>query len=216
VKRSIYNKLMKMDNTVLNILSIHARNDFLDKVMPKITYCNDYGQIYILFAAIILWKNSLAAFLNILLALALGLTCGEGLFKHVFKRKRPLITENNFTLLIKFPDSFSFPSGHTTSSFAVLGVTWYMNLQFKYFILVLAILIAFSRLYLYVHYPSDIVGGIVLGFICAFISIKISSHISLIKLLYANAMPEHKWNIYLFKISELRLITHQLISNNLL
>jgi len=124
-----------MDNKLLNILSIHARNTLLDKIMQKNTKCNDLGQVYILYAAIILGANSLAGFLNILLALALGLICGEGLFKHAFERRRPLIAESKYTLLVKLPDSFSFPSGHTISSFAFLGVTWYMDLQFKYLII---------------------------------------------------------------------------------
>jgi undecaprenyl-diphosphatase len=179
--------LVRLDEKLLFLLSIKIKNVFFDRVMPYITRSNDCGQIYFILAFIALfWNGNRVEFANILLALTLGLVFGEGLIKYVFKRQRPAIEIKNYDFLINMPNSFSFPSGHTTSSFAVLGVAWYMNLSCKYLILILAILIAFSRIYLRVHYPTDIIGGIVLGFICAGATISITAHLDFIRFLYLN------------------------------
>ncbi|NLI90769.1 MAG: phosphatase PAP2 family protein [Peptococcaceae bacterium] len=185
MKNLIHNKFLQIDNILLDVLSIKIKNTFFDRLMPKITHWNDYGQIYII-TSIILWKDNLTNLLNIFLALTLGLLSGEGFIKYLFKRERPLVTPDNYCFLIKFPNSSSFPSGHTTSSFAVLGVTWYMDLQYKYVILVLAVVISFSRVYLHVHYPSDIIGGILLGFICAMITIKMPECLGMIQSIFSN------------------------------
>ncbi|OCZ49827.1 phosphatase PAP2 family protein [Dehalobacter sp. TeCB1] len=179
MKNALYDKFIKLDNILLEACSIKMKNSILDKVMPKITRTNNYGQVYVV-TAVILWRNNLTNLLNILLALSLGLLWGEGLIKYLVKRERPPAVSENYSYLIKFPHSFSFPSGHTTSSFAVLGVSWSLNLPYKYLILALAVVISFSRVYLHVHYPSDIIGGVILGFLCAVIALKIPELHSLV------------------------------------
>jgi undecaprenyl-diphosphatase len=81
-------------------------------------------------------------------------------------RYRPIYKNPNYKLLIKTPKTSSFPSGHTTSAFAVFGIFWEINSSLVYIFLGIAILIAFSRLYLYLHYPSDVFVGILLGLFC--------------------------------------------------
>ncbi|NLZ48864.1 MAG: phosphatase PAP2 family protein, partial [Clostridiales bacterium] len=72
---------------------------------------------------------------------------------------------------ISKPSSFSFPSGHTGFSFAATGVLAKYFRKYRIPLFILASLMAFSRVYLCVHYPSDIIGGIILGLICSQISI---------------------------------------------
>lgn len=172
---------MKIDSIVLNFCSKSIKNKFFDKIMPGITHSNDYGQVYLLFAAVIIfYRHKINEGINIFIALILGLILGEGILKHIFKRTRPLSSEEQ-QLIIERPKSFSFPSGHTTSSFSALGVLWGMNSDYKYVILFIAILISFSRLYLHVHYPSDVIGGMVLGLICAKGALLITSGVNLFK-----------------------------------
>ncbi|WP_259473062.1 phosphatase PAP2 family protein [Clostridium estertheticum] len=95
------------------------------------------------------------------------------LVKHVAKRIRPSANITSVNLLIVKPLFYSFPSGHTTSSFAVAGVLARYFKEYALEFLSLAFLISFSRLYLYVHYPTDVLAGIILGFICSGIIIYV-------------------------------------------
>ena len=65
------------------------------------------------------------------------------------------------------PNSYSFPSGHSSSSFAAATALFIMNKKTGVCAYVLAFLIAFSRLYNYVHFPSDVICGIILGILSA-------------------------------------------------
>ena len=73
------------------------------------------------------------------------------------------------TLLVKAPTDFSFPSGHTAASFAAAAALLFSKCRGWIPALVLAILIALSRLYLYVHYPTDVLAGVAVGFLCGFL-----------------------------------------------
>jgi undecaprenyl-diphosphatase len=107
-------------------------------------------------------------------ALILSSILGEGLIKHLVKRPRPFIADPAVQLLIAKPLSYSFPSGHTTSAFAAAGIIVKMVKRYRAYVITLALLIAFSRMYLFVHYPTDIVGGIILGLVCSKIVIYFS------------------------------------------
>ena len=102
---------------------------------------------------------------------------GEGLLKHLIRRIRPPYKFLNYKFLVKLPRTSSFPSGHTTSAFAVLGVLWGLNYKWAYMFLLLALLIAFSRLYLCLHYPSDVFAGVILGLLCGKIVINLYKNI---------------------------------------
>lgn len=174
MKRKLF---MKMDYRILNICALGMKNDYFDRMMPKISRLNDYGMIYILLALISIFLDyRINMAVNVIMALTLGVFLGEGFIKHLIKRSRPCLLNATNEILIKFPRSFSFPSGHTTSSFAVFGVLWLANSDLKYFFLFIAIIISFSRMYLYVHYPSDILAGIILGLICSRIIIALSGN----------------------------------------
>ena len=108
-----------------------------------------------------------------LFALLLGLILGEIILKPTVGRLRPFLKYEGFESVIPNLSPNSFPSGHTTSSFAASTVIFIKKIKFRMFYIILAFLIAFSRIYFTVHYPSDIVGGIILGLICAYASTQI-------------------------------------------
>ena len=97
-------------------------------------------------------------------ALLVDLVICNGILKPLVHRIRPFDVKTGIELLVKRPIDFSFPSGHTAASFASV-MALYLAGEKRLWIpaLVLAVLIAFSRLYLYVHYPTDVLGGVVAG-----------------------------------------------------
>ena len=88
----------------------------------------------------------------------------NGVIKNAVARTRPYIINSSIQLLIDQPKEFSFPSGHTAVSFTAVTALFLAKEKILWKIaLVLAVFIAFSRLYLYVHFPTDILGGVIVG-----------------------------------------------------
>ena len=141
----------------------------LDAVMPVITHLGDGGILWIALAVLLLClpkyrQTGLATGI----ALAIGLLICNLWLKPWIGRLRPFdYAEQCFgriiPLLINAPRDFSFPSGHTIAGFESATVLLLRHWKIGIPVAVLAVLIAFSRLYLYVHYPTDVLSSIVLG-----------------------------------------------------
>lgn len=166
-----------LKNIDLNLLlAIHntSQNFIFDILMPWISSLGNIGIVWISISlALISKKKYRRVGIMCLIALILGTLTGELFLKNVVGRLRPFMSLPDARLLIEKPTSFSFPSGHTTSSFAAAAVLAGNFKRYRIPVFGLAGLIAFSRMYLLVHYPSDILGGIILGIICARIAMKI-------------------------------------------
>ena len=156
-----------MDGQILLWLQDNLRNPILDSIFVFITTLGNAGIIWALIAIILLIVKATrkAGVCCITAGLAI-LILNEGLIKHLINRARPFTQVEGLTILIKAPGSSSFPSGHTATSFAATTVMLLM-LPKKYSIpaLILASSIAFSRLYVGVHYPTDVLGGLIMGVI---------------------------------------------------
>ena len=149
---------------VLDYIAEHFRNGFMDLVMPKITLLGDGGVFWILVAvALLLCKRTRKTGLMMGTALALGLLFCNLLLKPMVARVRPYDVKGILPYLCAVQRDYSFPSGHTTASFEAATVLFLRYRKWGIAALVLAALIAFSRMYLYVHYPTDILAGLVLG-----------------------------------------------------
>jgi undecaprenyl-diphosphatase len=165
---SILQEFKKMDFSILNFIHNTTQNPVFDKTMPFITWLGNMGLVWIAIS-ILLILNKKYRSIGIMCIAALILTAilGEAILKNIIQRPRPFLQVPVINLLITKPMSYSFPSGHTASSFAVVGIIFSTIKKFRIHAIILAILIAFSRMYLYVHYPSDILGGILLGLLCS-------------------------------------------------
>ena len=157
------------DLPILDWIAEHIACPFLDGVMPAITFLGDKGWIWILLAAVLLclpkYRKSGFAMAT---ALLMGLVVCNLWLKPAIGRLRPFAYQlqycgNVIPLLIAAPTDPSFPSGHTVASFEAATVLLLRDRKWGVCALVLACLIAFSRLYLYVHYPTDVLAAMVLG-----------------------------------------------------
>lgn len=151
-------------------------NPIFDFLMTIITTLGNSGIIWIAIGIFFLFQKSpkkkrLAT--TIFIALIIFAVIGLVILKPMIARPRPCwVVDVN--LLIPNPKDYSFPSGHTGSSFVATTVIYHYNKKWGIYAGILASIIAFSRLYHFVHYPTDILGGLILGIACGFAAIKIT------------------------------------------
>ena len=156
-----------MEIQILNWLqSLHT--PILDKIMQLITHLGDMGIIWIILTIVMLLiPKTRKSGVIMAAALIVDVILCNVILKNLIARVRPYDVNTAVQVLVAKPKDFSFPSGHTAA-------------------LALAILIAFSRMYLYVHYPTDILGGVIFGSLSAWIGYRISTKV----LLYAMMKKE--------------------------
>lgn len=156
--------LQNYDFAILDWINGNFRCAFLDAIMPAISFLGNAGWFWIAVAAVLLiTKKYRRVGAAVALALIFGLIVGNLTLKPLVSRIRPYDARPYIELLINKPSDFSFPSGHTLASFEAATALILGDKRLGIPALILAVLIAFSRLYLYVHYPSDVVAGVVLG-----------------------------------------------------
>ena len=141
----------------------HLTGPFMDTVMPYISSLARHGEFWILVTLILLcFKKTRKAGVAMGMAMACGYLIGNMGMKNLFARTRPYDATTVDLLVAKLHD-FSFPSGHTLVSFEAATALTVYHRKWGIAALVLATLIAYSRLYLFVHYPTDVLVGAVMG-----------------------------------------------------
>lgn len=159
---------------ILEWIQDNMKTQTMDVVMKKITSIGDYGLIWIIVSIILILSASKKKYGYIMvISFILCVLIGNAGLKPLVERVRPFEINKMIEILIAKPTDFSFPSGHTMSSFASAIILLYMDKRIGIFALLLAISIGFSRLYLFVHFPTDVLAGMVIGVIIGIISIKI-------------------------------------------
>ncbi|MDD4126036.1 MAG: phosphatase PAP2 family protein [Eubacteriales bacterium] len=138
---------------------------FLDFIMPKISFLGNSGWIWIAAAAALLcFKKTRKHGITLAFGLIICLLLNNLTLKPLIARDRPFIYDPTIKLIINAPKEYSFPSGHTLSAFMAATVLWHCDKRrFGYAAFIIASLIGFSRLYLQVHYLTDVLGGAVIG-----------------------------------------------------
>ena len=153
-----------LDYQILRYLTQHFQNDTMTMVMRFFSAVGNYGLIWIVLAVVLLLiRKTRRCGAILLIALAIEALLGEGLLKHLVMRPRPFLQYPDLPALITPPASYSFPSGHTMASFCAATVLFCRNKIAGSFAYLLALLIGFSRLYLCVHFPTDVAVGLILG-----------------------------------------------------
>ena len=174
---------VSFDLPVLDWIQANIQCPFLDKIMPLITILGDGGAFWIACAVLmILLKKYRKAGFSAGLALIFGLLICNIFLKPTVERIRPYDFQEQMgviiNLLIDKEHSFSFPSGHTIASFEAATAILLRHKKLGTAAMILAILIAFSRMYLYVHYPTDVIVSVFLGIGLAFLASWIVNQVS--------------------------------------
>ncbi len=169
---AMFAKIRQWDIAALSKI-IGVRKNWLNRLMIFVTTIGNHGIVWFMLAIPMLFFYELRRTgMSIIMAMAVAFLSGEMIIKHLVKRNRPCKSVEKEKMLIRIPIDYSFPSGHSTSSFAVFTVILLTMPQICIPVFILASMIAFSRMYLQVHYPSDVACGIIIGMICGYVSVK--------------------------------------------
>ena len=135
---------MDWEFRVLDSIQKYFSGNFMDNIMPKISSLGNAGLIWIIFTIVMLFTGNI-------------------FIKNIVCRLRPFQIRDYINLIINPPLDSSYPSGHTYASFAFATALLCCNKKLGIPAIILACMISFSRLYLYVHFPTDVLASIILG-----------------------------------------------------
>ncbi|MBR3943253.1 MAG: phosphatase PAP2 family protein [Clostridia bacterium] len=163
-----------MEANFLLFIQEHIRNPITDVLFKGITTLGNAGAFWIAITLLLLcFKKTRKIGIMCAVSLLLSLVINNLMLKNIIARPRPYDMIEGLKTLVAAPTDFSFPSGHTASSFAAATVL-FLTLPKKYGIpaIILAALMGFSRLYIGVHYPTDVLAGLISGVLIAIITVK--------------------------------------------
>ncbi len=167
-----------MELAILDWIQNTLKSPIMDGIMVFVSTLGDKGYIYYVILAILL-INKKTRKVGIVMGIAMILNyliSNLGL-KPFIARTRPYDINTAVEILVHKPSSYSFPSGHSAQAFCVASAFLFMNFKYAKPMLIFACVIAFSRLYLYVHFPSDVIGGALIGLLCGYLAYQIFNRI---------------------------------------
>lgn len=170
--------MQAIEFAILDWMQRNLRCGLLDVFLPFVSSLSNHGEIWIVLAVLLLLFKRQRQGLSVGAALILDLISCNLILKPLFNRLRPCMVNTAVELLITAPTSGSFPSGHTAASFAAVFALKCSGSPLWRPAAVLASIIAFSRMYLYVHWPSDILGGVLLGAAVGWAGAKLVKYIA--------------------------------------
>lgn len=180
--------LYSIDLTIFYFINHTLSTPILDKIFPFITDIKNWHIAYIILLGICFFKGGRIgkiAVLGVLLLITVSDQVSSSLLKHWIGRIRPCEALSDVNLLAVCTGSYSFPSSHAVNNFAAAMFFVKLFPKFKWLLFSVAAIIALSRPYVGVHYPSDIIGGAVIGcvigYVFAYLALKLNSFIELKK-----------------------------------
>lgn len=175
--KETYRREFKWLNGIQNVFA----NRVMDIVMRIFSHLGDVGAIWIVTGlALILMPEYRRTGAAVLVSLALSAIICNGIIKNIVGRARPYSYEQ-LDLLIRPPKDASFPSGHTSASVAAVMAMALTGFSWWPLFAVIAFLIAFSRMYLYVHFPTDIFGGAAFGLLIGWLAVRMLPYITILR-----------------------------------
>ena len=167
-----------MEIAILDFIQTILKSPLMDRIMVLFTTLGNEGIIYYIILVLLL-LNKKTRKLGVILGISMLLNhiLSNMILKPLFARTRPFDVNTAVEIIIKKPSSYSFPSGHTAQAFTTAFAFLFAKSKLTKPMLVFACIMAFTRLYLYVHYPTDILGGIVCGLMSSYIGYTIVNYL---------------------------------------
>ena len=176
--------LYSIDLAIFYFFNHTISTGFLDKLFSIITDVNKWYIAYIILAGIAFFKGGLRgkiAVISLIILITITDQTGYRLLKELFERVRPCNALSDVITPVGCAGGFSFPSNHALNNFAAAIFLVRIYPQYKWIFLITATLISISRIYLGVHYPSDILGGALIGsafgYLFSIIALKVEDYI---------------------------------------
>lgn len=166
--------IQSLDETIEFFIRANWHSTVLDSIMTVLTVLGNSGVFWIaLGICLLFFKKTRKCGIFVLLSLLIQFAIGEGILKHVIARPRPYQLYPEYEPFVKPLTTTSFPSGHSMAAFAASTAIVQFNKKYGIAAYVLAALIAFSRVYLFMHWPSDILSGAIFGTIVGLLTVQI-------------------------------------------
>ena len=170
----LYTCAISFDLPVLDWIQANLKSSVMDTVMPIITVFGDAGIFWMVVSALLfIFPKTRRTGLGMAIAMMIGLIVCNVTLTPLVARIRPYDLQAELGVTIQLlgerMHDFSFPSGHTIASFEAAVVMLKNSKKMGIPAMILAVLISFSRLYLYVHYPTDVIASVILGTLFALI-----------------------------------------------
>ena len=188
--QNLFDSFLSFDLSVFQWIQ-GIQNDFLDAVLVGITTLGNAGAIFIVLGlSLFITKKYRKAGFAVIVALLVMLICNDLFLKELFARPRPFNLFDSdpqkyaewgrayiYPELVNKPSSYSFPSGHTSSAFAAAIALLWQNRKWGVPVTIFAALMGFSRIYVEVHYCTDVIAGVVSGAVCALVAVLIVKYL---------------------------------------
>ena len=188
--QNLFDSFLSFDLSVFQWIQ-GIQNDFLDAVLVGVTTLGNAGAIFIVLGlGLFITKKYRKAGFAVIVALLVMLICNDLFLKELFARPRPFNLFDSdpqkyaewgrayiYPELVQKPSSYSFPSGHTSSAFAAAIALLWQNRKWGVPVTIFAALMGFSRIYVEVHYCTDVIAGVVSGAVCALVAVLIVKYL---------------------------------------
>ncbi len=171
--KALFEYISHRDINILRIINNSWKCRFLDIIMPGMTYLGSFPFMFVFCTLAFLLSTTLLHVMAIHAMIAITISTGLGkLIKISVTRLRPFINIPNLNIKKIGIDKYSFPSGHTTGAFSLAIIIALYFPIFGFITIPLAFLVGISRIYIGVHYPTDVIVGAFLGSICSFLTYR--------------------------------------------
>ncbi len=170
--------MAEFDSYLFFLINTKFSNGFLDSVMPIVTELKYWLPVLLpLYLFLIFGQQGKHRTIAIIMLINVGVTdqISSHLMKPLFQRKRPCCVEANSRNLIGCKDSKAFPSSHAANTAGVAGIVLFAKgLRFGLPLLLISAIVSYSRVYVGVHYPIDVIAGMLTGILAAWVVVRLA------------------------------------------